>query len=199
MAKTVKTNKGTELPLTNLKGKDYLMVAYRLQWLTEDVPSYTINTEFLLVTEDQTICKAKVTIFNENGAVVKAAEATKRETKKDFPDHTEKAETSAIGRALAMLGFGTQHAIADLDEGDRIVDSPVVNVRSESRAAVASAPIATVAAPSVAPAASATSTSQAAASVVTNGLAKKGGFGVKKAIIETNTQSNNNSSDDGWS
>ncbi len=30
-----------------------------------------------------------------------------------------------------MLGFGTQHAIADLDEGTRIVDSPVVNTKTE--------------------------------------------------------------------
>ena len=33
--KTVQTPKGTVLPLTNLKGKDYLMVAYRIQWFNE--------------------------------------------------------------------------------------------------------------------------------------------------------------------
>ena len=36
----------------------------------------------------------------------------------------EKAETKAVGRALAMLGYGTQFA-PELDEGERIVDSPV--------------------------------------------------------------------------
>lgn len=127
MSKTVQTKKGTHLPLTNLKGKDYLMVAYRLQWLTEDVESYEISTELTQVTDDQTVARATVTIYGKDGKVVKRAQATKRETKKDFPDHTEKAETAAIGRALAMLGFGTQHAISDLDEGQRIVDSPVVS------------------------------------------------------------------------
>jgi hypothetical protein len=35
-----------------------------------------------------------------------------------------KAETKAVGRALAMLGYGTQFA-PEMDEGERIVDSPV--------------------------------------------------------------------------
>ena len=132
--KTVSTPKGTSLPLINLKGKDYLMVAHRLIWFNEVMEElkqrFEIVTEFLSVNDDQTIAKATVTVFSEMGAVIKKASATKRETKKDFPDHTEKAETSAIGRALALLGYGTQFAIADLDEGERIVDSPVVNVKS---------------------------------------------------------------------
>lgn len=130
--KTVKTQKGTELPLTNLKGKDYLMVAYRLQWLTEDVPNYDISTELLSVTDDQTLAKATITLYDKEGKVIRKAQATKRETKKDFSDHTEKAETAAIGRALAMLGFGTQHALADLDEGQRIVDSPLSQVTTQT-------------------------------------------------------------------
>ena len=42
----------------------------------------------------------------------------------------EKSETGAIGRALANLGYGTQFA-PDLDEQDRIVDSPVRMVESK--------------------------------------------------------------------
>ena len=73
--------------------------------------------------------------------------STKRETKKDFSDHTEKAETSAVGRALAMLGYGTQFAISDLDEGDRIVDSPVLDTRGAASSSSA-ASSAAVSAPS---------------------------------------------------
>lgn len=127
---SVKTKKGTTLPLINLKGKSYLMVAYRLQWLSEDYENYTIDTEFPLLTADETIARATVVIYDANGKVVRKAQATKRETKKDFPDHTEKAETAAIGRALSMLGLGTQHAIADLDEGTRLADSPLVNTKN---------------------------------------------------------------------
>jgi len=134
--KTVTTPKGTALPLANLKGKDYLMVAHRLQWFNETETNFRIETDFLLVNDDQTVARAVVTVFDKEGKEIKRASATKRETKKDFSDHTEKAETSAVGRALAMLGYGTQFAISDLDEGDRIVDSPVVDTRSQTTATV---------------------------------------------------------------
>lgn len=127
---TVKTSKGTLLPLVNLKGKNYLQVAYRLQWLTEDVDSYSIETNYLYLDENRSTAHAKVTIFDKSGKVARSASATKSETKADFSDHAEKAETGAIGRALAMLGFGTQHAIADLEEGERIVDSPLAATKT---------------------------------------------------------------------
>lgn len=128
--KTVTTPKGTTLPLTNLKGKDYLMVAYRIQWMNEEVPNFNIKTEFPLLNDEQTVCTATIELMDKDLKVTKKASGTKRETKKDFSDHTEKAETSAIGRALAILGFGTQFAVADLDEGQRIADSPLADPNS---------------------------------------------------------------------
>ena len=129
MEKSLKTKKGSELPLLNLKGKSYLQVAHRLLWLSDDNENYTIDTEFLLLTDDQTVAKATINLFDKDGKVVRRATATKRETKKDFSDHTEKAETGACGRALAMLGLGTQHALSDLDEGQRLADAPVQDTR----------------------------------------------------------------------
>src|SRR2546422_8919831 len=49
---------------------------------------------------------------------------TKSEKAASFPDFIEKAETGAIGRALAALGYGTQFA-PELNEEHRIVDAPV--------------------------------------------------------------------------
>ena len=79
--KTVSTPKGTALPLVNLKGKDYLMVGHRLQWFNEVEQRFRIETEFLLITEEQTVARAKVTVFDTEGREVKTAMATKRETK----------------------------------------------------------------------------------------------------------------------
>lgn len=53
------------------------------------------------------------------------AEATKTETAASFPDYTEKAETGAVGRALALLGYGTAFTGDELNEEHRIVDAPV--------------------------------------------------------------------------
>lgn len=132
MSDSVRTKKGTELPLMNLKGKKYLMVAYRIQWFTEEEPRFSIDTEFLKLDDEQTVCKATICTFDEKGELVRKATSTKRETKKDFPDHTEKAETGAIGRALIELGYGTQFALSDLDEGNRLADSPLAPVAKPS-------------------------------------------------------------------
>lgn len=127
--KTVKTEKGTVLPLISLKGKDYLQVAHRLQWFVEQNTRYTISTEFVSITTDETVARVTINLFDTQGVLVKTVQGTKRESKKDFNDHTEKAETGALGRALISLGYGTQYALSDLDEGSRIVDSPVLDVK----------------------------------------------------------------------
>ncbi|MGZ3694116.1 MAG: hypothetical protein ACXWQO_07940 [Bdellovibrionota bacterium] len=133
MSKTFKTPKGTELPLLNLRGKDYLEVKYRLVWFREEKPSWAIKTEAVKLLEDESVFKA--TVLDDMGRIV--SESHKREDSKGFPDHMEKAETGAIGRALALLGYGTQFA-PELEEGERIVDSPVA-----SRPALKEAPPAT--------------------------------------------------------
>lgn len=117
--KKVRTPRGTELPILNLKGKDYLQVAHRLVWMREEHPEWGIETEFLQLSEN--IAIAKATIKDEDGRIL--AQGTKSETPKGFPDYIEKAESGSIGRALAMCGFGTQFT-EDLDEGIRIVDAP---------------------------------------------------------------------------
>lgn len=118
--KTFKTKKGTELPLLDLRGKEYLQVAHRLVWFREEHPDWGIQTEF--VEKSPTHAIVKSTITNEKGFIMSTAH--KAETKQGFADFHEKAETGAIGRALAACGYGTQFA-PDLDEGERIVDAPV--------------------------------------------------------------------------
>lgn len=122
MAKTKTTQKGTELPLMNLKGKDYLEVKYRLVWFREEFPHGSIQTE---VSEVDDVATAKATIaIPVNGNYVVLSTGHKRESKENFGDNYEKAETGAIGRALAAAGFGTQFE-PEFDEGERIVDAPV--------------------------------------------------------------------------
>lgn len=123
--KSFKTPKGTELPMLNLRGKDYLEVKYRLVWFREERADWSIETE--LVDKQDSITTAKAVIKNESGRIM--AMAHKREDAKGFPDHMEKAETGAIGRALALLGYGTQFCADELDEGDRIVDAPAEPTR----------------------------------------------------------------------
>lgn len=106
--------------LMDLKGKKYLQVMWRLMWFREDKPLWCIDTHLEQLTENHAVFSAK--IYDENG--IQKASGYGSESVKDFRDFIEKAETKAIGRALAMLGYGTQFA-PELDEGERIVDSPV--------------------------------------------------------------------------
>ena len=48
----------------------------------------------------------------------------KKETEAGFPDYIEKAETGAIGRALAMCGYGTLQA-PEFEKQDRLADALV--------------------------------------------------------------------------
>ena len=98
---------------------DYLDVKWRLVWLREQYPDAIITTT--LLAHDDSFALFRSTISVPSGA---SATGHGSETKADFGDYIEKAETKAVGRALAMLGFGTQFA-PDLDEGHRIVDTPV--------------------------------------------------------------------------
>jgi hypothetical protein len=118
--KTFNTPKGTELPLLNLRGKDYLQVAHRIVWFREEKPNWRIQTQIHFTDDKQSIVRA--TILDENGNIM--AQGTKSETFAGFPDHLEKAETGSIGRALALCGFGTQFA-PEFDEVDRLADSPL--------------------------------------------------------------------------
>ena len=106
--------------MMKLKGRDYLQVMWRLVWFREEHPDWTIDANIVEMDADHAVFKA--VICDENGQQKSAGHGS--ESKRDFGDFMEKAETKAVGRALAMLGYGTQFA-PELDEGERIVDSPV--------------------------------------------------------------------------
>jgi SNF2 family DNA or RNA helicase len=105
----------------DLRGKDYLEVKHRLRWFREEHPTWSIETSYLEISDKAAFANA--IIKDEAGRII--ATAHKYEDKVGFGDYREKAETGAIGRALALIGYGTQFCADELDEGDRIVDAPV--------------------------------------------------------------------------
>ena len=94
--------------------------------MREVLPSASIVTECLERDDKHAVFKA---VISNGGNVLAVAHGS--ETMGDFKDFLEKAETKAIGRALAMCGFGTQFTAGELDEGERIVDSPVSQKQEE--------------------------------------------------------------------
>ncbi|MFM9108767.1 MAG: hypothetical protein ACKOWF_18940 [Chloroflexota bacterium] len=126
---------------TSLRGQNYLPVADRVVWLhettrtgLEEAAGYAIETEPLRIEPEAAMFRATVTVFGPGGSVIRRTTGTGTETPSDFGDYVEKAETKAVGRALAYAGFGT--AAAE-EESGLIVDAPR---RAAGRGASAPAP-----------------------------------------------------------
>lgn len=92
--------------------QDYLDVKWRVAWLRAEFPTAQIVTE--QIEGDAEHARFKCTITLPNGAI---SSGHGSETQSDFPDFYEKAETKAIGRACAVLGYGTD-AASDFDDGE---------------------------------------------------------------------------------
>ena len=108
--------------LTKVGSSDYLEVKWRLVWLREAHPGATIDTELVSHDDQMAVFRARVSIPEGGSATGWGSEGYN-----DFRDYLEKAETKALGRALAALGFGTQFC-PDFDFGavqGAVVDSPI--------------------------------------------------------------------------
>jgi transposase-like protein len=115
--------------LIDLRGKKYLEVKWRLVWFREEHQDYTIQTELVNFDPENHHAIFKATISNNEQRPLSSGYGS--ESARDFRDYIEKAETKAVGRALAMLGYGTQFA-PEMEEGERIVDAPISPKRQTS-------------------------------------------------------------------
>lgn len=118
--------------LMQIKGKAYLTVQERLIWFIKEqreliqaghaTTPYVVETTLVALDLDKGWAHFKTYIRDAlgNEATMYGSEAAK-----DFPDYIEKASTKSVGRALVMLGYGTQFA-PEISEGEenRPVDSP---------------------------------------------------------------------------
>lgn len=104
-------------------GRQYLPVSARIVWFREEHPDWSIVTEPVEINHEKQYAVFRATIFNAEGRIM--ATGTKKEDAKGFGDYIEKSETGSIGRALALVGYGTQFS-PELDETNagRYADSP---------------------------------------------------------------------------
>lgn len=100
---------------------DYLEVKWRLVMFREQYPHGSITTEEVCVDLERGYARYKATACDGKGGV---GTGYGTETQTDFSDYCERAETRALGRALAVLGFGTQFVGQDLTEGPHVADTP---------------------------------------------------------------------------
>ena len=100
---------------TNIKGKEYAEVNQRIKAFRMVYPTATIETEILSIENGMCIFKATVrdgsNILGTGHAYEKEGSSFINET-----SHIENCETSAVGRALGMAGFGIDTSVASAEE-----------------------------------------------------------------------------------
>jgi len=100
----------------DIKGKKYVLVSDRIIFFNETHPKGSITTELLSdPLSDKIVVKA--TVKPEEGrAFTGLAQEIVGEGYINKTSALENAETSAVGRALAMMGIGVIDSIASVDE-----------------------------------------------------------------------------------
>ena len=126
---------------TNIRGKQYVEVNERIKFFRqeEQYKNWTIATEFPVLDGEVAVCKA--TIADTAGRVVSNGHAHEERAGSSInkTSFVENCETSAIGRALAMLGIGIDTSIASANEVEEaiakqqaMVDDPKVQKLSKA-------------------------------------------------------------------
>jgi hypothetical protein len=104
------------LPRVDVKGKQYSMVSGRIQAFRKLIPDGAITTEILSIDNNRVVMRA--TVADASGRVLATGTAFE-ERGASFINKTsyiENCETSAVGRALGMLGIGTESSVASAEE-----------------------------------------------------------------------------------
>lgn len=108
-----------QIVTTNIKGKEYAEVNQRIKAFRMCYPDGFITTEIVSIQDG--ICTMKAYVgFHENGQAYTLGTGTAYEKESSSyinkTSYIENCETSAVGRALGMAGFGIDTSVASYEE-----------------------------------------------------------------------------------
>lgn len=110
-----------EMKKIDIKGKDYVQVNDRILAFRKLMPNGSIEPEILNIEDGYIYMKA--IIKNEEGKVLAVGHAYEREDIGfiNKTSYVENCETSAVGRALGLCGFGIDTSVASYEEVDNAI------------------------------------------------------------------------------
>ena len=111
------------------KGKDYVLIADRVNYFNETYPKGSITTE-LLSQPDSDMVVVRATVLTGEGQTFTGMSQAKWSDTSSFVNKTsalENAETSSVGRALGFMGIGVIESIASIDEINKTTYSKPYN------------------------------------------------------------------------
>ena len=103
---------------TNIRGKQYVEVNERIKYFRQEdkYNNWTISTDFPVLDSEQCVCKAYIIDTNDRVVATGHAHEERASSHINNTSSVENCETSAIGRALAMMGIGIDTSIASANE-----------------------------------------------------------------------------------
>lgn len=117
MIKYTDIAKATEtIKITNIKGKEYAEVNQRIKAFRMVHPNGAITTDIVSLENGIVLMKASIT--DDDGKLIATGYAQEKESASlvNKTSYIENCETSAVGRALGMCGFGIDTRVASAEE-----------------------------------------------------------------------------------
>ena len=115
-----------QIKTTDIKGKDYAEVNQRIKAFRMVYPNGTIKTEML--SNENGVCIFKATIWNDNKLLATGTAYEKENsTFINKTSYIENCETSAIGRALGIAGFGIDVSVASAEEVQNAINNQTIS------------------------------------------------------------------------
>ena len=99
----------------NIRGKEYLTVAYRIKQFRVDHPDWQIHTDIVHMDDDRVVVRAEICDSASVTIATGHAEEKRSSSQINQTSALENCESSAVGRALAFAGYGGSE-IASADE-----------------------------------------------------------------------------------
>jgi uncharacterized protein (DUF3820 family) len=110
----------------NIVVKEYAEVNQRIKAFRMVYPTGSIETEML--SNENGVCIFKATIKDENRLIIGTGTACEKENSSfiNQTSYIENCETSAVGRALGMCGFGIDVSVASAEEVQNAINNQTV-------------------------------------------------------------------------
>lgn len=121
-----------EIKAIDIKGKEYVEVNQRIKAFRMVYPMGTIETE--MISNENGVCIFRATISDDECHVLATGTAYEKEdsTFINKTSYIENCETSAVGRALGMCGFGIDTSIASAEEVKNAIANQDQDVKKAS-------------------------------------------------------------------
>lgn len=115
-----------KITTTEIKGKEYAEVNQRIKAFRMIYPQGILQTEML--SNEDGVCVFKASVYTDDGKLLATGTAYEKEGSSfiNKTSYIENCETSALGRALGIAGFGIDTSIASADEVQNAIQNQEV-------------------------------------------------------------------------